>query len=343
MENKQQWVLVTGGLGYIGSHVCVSLCLRGFNVIVVDILTKDINRSTRIREILAHEQCQSEICFSYKDLAREELCIPKACDYIIHLAALKSVGESVSEPLRYYENNIKALLTVLQCARRWRSKPVFIFSSSATVYGVPPTGLVTEESILAPVNPYGQTKVMCEQILRDTVTGTKSPISAAVLLRYFNPVGAHPSGVIGEDASSGAQNLMPVILQILSGERDALHIYGTDYSTPDGTALRDYIHIMDLAEAHVAACQPLVVKDGEVEAINIGRGEGVSVREMILAMERVTERTIDVVEDERRPGDAPSCFTTCHKALDLLGWKASRSLDEMCSSAAKAVGIKTVV
>jgi UDP-glucose 4-epimerase len=339
-----QWVLVTGGLGYIGSHVCVELALRGYNLIVVDRLEQH-RQVDKIRTILKKHECSSELHVTYKNLEKDELLIPRECDYIIHLAALKSVSESVSNPLRYYENNLKALFAVIECAKWWRNtRPVFIFSSSACVYGVPPSpaGIVNEETPLCPVNPYGHSKVMCEQILKDVVKSPESPLKCAVLLRYFNPVGAHPSGLIGEDASLQAANLMPKLLQTAAGQRDAFHVFGTDYSTPDGTAIRDYIHVMDLAEAHVAACRT-DIESGTAEVINVGRGEGVSVRQMLGAMQIVVGRSIPTIESDRRPGDAPSCFTGCDKAEQVLKWKATRGVTEMCHSAAKAAGINTVV
>ena len=341
MEHGKQWVLVTGGLGYIGSHVAVELCLTGFNVIVVDrLLSSKIATSKKMKQILELEDCNSQIHFAYKDLQKEDLWIPRKCDYIIHLAAFKSVGESVADPLKYYRNNINSLLCVLRCAEDWGNKPVFIFSSSATVYA-PTTNLpLTEESALGPVNPYGHTKLMCEQIIRDTVNAPQSPISSAMLLRYFNPVGAHPTGLIGEDAVKDAANLMPVLCQTLLGEREALHIFGTDYDTQDGTAVRDYLHIMDLVRAHINACQ-CEVKPNEVEVINLGRGMGVSVQQMVTCMENVTGQKIPVVLAPRRSGDAPACYTSCERALSRLDWVATRGLKEMCKSAAGARGIKT--
>lgn len=338
-----KWVLVTGGIGYIGSHVAVEMCLRGFNVIVVDNLhtCTDVNRCTSIRNILQQHKCQSEIHFTYKDLEREALWIPRKCDFIIHLAAYKSVPESVADPLRYYSNNINALLKVLECAKQWRNQPVFIFSSSATVYGDVTEMPLTERSPTAPTNPYGHTKLMCEQILSDAVRAERPVISNAVMLRYFNPVGAHPSGLIGESvAASSALNLMPVLLQALRGERDHVQVFGTDYPTPDGTAVRDYIHVMDLAEAHIAACERADTLD-PVEVINLGRGRGVSVAEMIGTLEKVVGQKVPVQMCARREGDAATSFTSCQRAKDRLKWEATRGVEDMCRDAARAAGIKT--
>lgn len=343
-EEEGKWVLVTGGLGYIGSHVTIELCLRGFNVILVDKIGHpgDIHRGDKLKEILKNHGCQSGLHITYKDLEKEQLWIPHACDYIIHLAAYKSVPESVANPFLYYHNNINALLTTLACAKQWRNKPVFIFSSSATVYGEPTALPLTEDSPLGPTNSYGQTKLMCEQILRDVVQAPQAPISKAIVLRYFNPVGAHPSGLIGETTTSQkATNLMPVVLQALKGEREVVNVFGTDYGTRDGTALRDYLHVMDLAEAHVAAC--LAASDlDQLEVINLGRGQGVSVAEVVAEMEMVTGMKVPVKHAARREGDVEACFTSCERAARKLGWTAKRTLRDMCLSAAQAAGIKTV-
>lgn len=341
MSESKKWVLVTGGLGYIGSHVTLELCLKGFNVIVIDKSSRDIQTNETRKNLnveLKARGCSSELHFIYKDLEKTSLHIPRKCDYIIHLAAYKSVPQSMRDPILYYHNNINSLLTVLKCARQWGNKPAFVFSSSATVYGQNTEPPLTETAPTSPSNPYGHSKLMCEQILRDAATGPNPVISSAVILRYFNPVGAHIA--LGETTTNQTSNLMPVLLQTLKKQRVCTEVFGFDYPTRDGTAIRDYIHVLDLADAHIAVCE---LDDLDpVEVINLGRGEGVTVLELIKTLEDVTGEKIPFRFSGRRSGDAVSCYTSCNWAKQRLGWEAIRDLKEICRSAAKAAEIQTI-
>lgn len=329
------WVLVTGAQGYIGSHLLVELCCEGHHVIAVD---KVINPKVEagIREILSQHQAKGKtigkLHFSCCDLATTELYVPRACDVIIHLAALKSVAESVEQPLNYFSNNLNCLFNVLKCAKIWGNKPHFVFSSSATVYGEPTELPITEEHLLNPVNPYGQSKLMCEDILRAETQSPESVIGNVVTLRYFNPVGAHASGEIGEYCGEKPTNLMPILCQVAAKQRKHLDIYrGAAAQSPT----RDYLHIMDLVEAHVASIA-FCTKCGtgnKFEAINLGRGHGVQVTELVDEMEKAIGAELPTRDAEVRPGDVPEMFASADKAKRLLEWEAKRDLQDMCASA----------
>lgn len=327
------WVLVTGALGYIGSHVTLELCLSGINVIALDCRHAP-HVMHGLREIIAIEEekrleSAGKLLFMCKDLlSNEPLRIPRACDAIIHLAALKSVSESVSNPLKYHTTNINCLLSVLDCAQAWGNKPLLVFSSSATVYGDPQYLPLDEIHQVNPVNPYGSTKVACELIAND-VAGTV--VSRTIILRYFNPVGAHPTALLGEEPEATPMNLMPLICRVASGRMACLKIFGRDWDTEDGTAVRDYLHVMDLATAHVAA---VTSTDLPISSIfNLGRGCGISVEQMINTMRRISGQEINTEDAPRRDGDVAQCYASAYNAKEKLGWEATRGLNEMCRDA----------
>ena len=320
-------VLLTGGAGYIGSHTAVSMIEAGEKIVVADNLCNSSVESLRRVE----ELTGTAIPFYEIDLrdeaAMNALFEKEAIESVIHFAGLKAVGESVEKPLLYYRNNLDSTLTLLETMERFGVRNI-VFSSSATVYldGHAP---FDEESPLGCTCPYGWTKFMIEQILRDAAAAGKL---SAVLLRYFNPVGAHPSGRIGEDPSGVPLNLMPYISQTASGKRERLTVFGNDYPTRDGTGERDYLHVCDLAEGHVAALRYCRNHAG-AEAINLGRGQGVTVMELIEAWNRANDMTIPYVIGPRRPGDIAISYAKADKAKALLGWEAKRSVEDMCRDA----------
>jgi UDP-glucose 4-epimerase len=318
-------VLVTGGAGYIGSHTVIELIAAGHTPIIVDNFSNS-NPAVlkRIEEIV-----ESSVIFYELDV-RDQEALAKIVnrheiEATIHFAGYKAVGESVEEPVKYYMNNVGSTLALVDVLGEAGAKK-FIFSSSATVYGDPEKLPITEDQALSATNPYGQTKLMCEQILRDVATSDEDwNIS---LLRYFNPVGAHESGLIGEDPSGVPNNLVPYIAQVAVGKRKELSVYGDDYKTPDGTGVRDYLHVVDLAKAHVAALD----KNNEpgATAFNLGTGEGISVLEMIAAFEKASGKTIPYKVVGRRAGDIASCYADPSKAEKILGWKAELGIERMC-------------
>jgi UDP-glucose 4-epimerase len=320
-------VLVTGGAGYIGSHTCVELLAAGYEVVVLDNLVNSSAESiSRVQEIAG-----KNLVFYKVDLldwqAVRTVFAKETIDAVIHFAGLKAVGESVEMPLRYYHNNITGTLVLLEVMGEHGVKN-FVFSSSACVYGDPETVPITEEFPLQSTNPYGQTKVMIEQILKDLHV-TDSSLNIA-LLRYFNPVGAHSSGRIGEDPNGIPNNLAPYIAQVASGKLAELSVYGNDYPTDDGTGVRDYIHVMDLAGGHVKALEKLAENPGVV-TYNLGTGRGYSVLEMVKGFEEAAGRKVAYKVVGRRPGDIASCYADPTKAEKELSWKAVRDIDEMCA------------
>ena len=322
-------VLVTGGAGYIGSHTCVELLAAGYEVVVLDNLVNSSAESiSRVQEIAG-----KRMVFYRVDLldrqAVSTVFEKETIDAVIHFAGLKAVGESVEMPLNYYHNNITGTLVLLEVMGEHGVKN-FVFSSSACVYGDPATVPITEEFPLQPTNPYGQTKVMIEQILKDL--HVTDPSLNIVLLRYFNPVGAHPSGRLGEDPHGIPNNLVPYIAQVVSGKLAELSVYGNDYPTGDGTGVRDYIHVMDLASGHVKALEKLAENPGVV-IYNLGTGRGYSVLEMVKGFEKAAGRKVPYRVVGRRPGDIASCYADPTKAEKELSWKASRDIDEMCADA----------
>lgn len=326
-ENKV--VLVTGGAGYIGSHTCVRLLRAGYRVTVLDNFCNSSRIALDRVELLAGaavELMEGDIT-SPADLERVFALRPY--DAVVHFAGLKAVGESVAQPLRYYRNNVAGTLCLLEAMAVAEVRSL-VFSSSATVYGDPQCLPLREEAPRSATNPYGRNKLMVEEMLEDLVRS--DPRWRVACLRYFNPVGADPSGLIGEDPRGIPNNLMPFISQVACGVRDEVAVFGDDYSTPDGTGVRDYIHVVDLARGHLAALDYLLGKEvGEWVAINLGTGSGMSVLEMIKAFEAASGRAVPYRVVGRRPGDVAACYADPEKARLLLGWEAKLGLGEMCA------------
>ena len=320
-------VLVTGGAGYIGSHTCVALMEAGWEIAVLDSLENSSSAAVdAVAEITGHRP-RLDVADCRDEAAVEKVITEMRPDAVLHFAGLKSVPDSVADPLRYYRHNLESTAVLMEVMQRGGVRRM-VFSSSATVYGPPDELPVSEAATTRPVNPYGWTKLLIEQMIADVVRS--DPRWSASLLRYFNPVGAHPSGLIGEDPEGVPGNLMPYLLQVAVGRRDALPLYGTDYPTPDGTAVRDYIHVMDLAEGHLAALQALESSTGQVHTYNLGTGQGASVLEVIAAMREAAGHPLPYEELGRRPGDVPELWADPAKARSELGWSATRSLAEMC-------------
>ena len=324
-------VLVTGGAGFIGSHTVVQLLEQGYQVVIVDDLSNASEKVLdRIDQIVGPEASE-RLSFYRADVNdREALdCIfeDNDIDAVIHFAGFKAVGESVEKPIEYYSNNIGNTLTLVDAMRAHGCKSI-IFSSSATVYGDPDELPLTEDSPKKPAtNPYGWTKWMIEEILGSLVVA--DPAWNVVLLRYFNPIGAHPSGLMGEDPKGIPNNLLPYVAQVAVGRRDAVHVFGDDYDTPDGTGVRDYIHVMDLAAGHVAALAWMGGRTG-CEVFNLGTGRGTSVLEIIKAFSAACGRELPYVIEPRRAGDVTANWADCTKAKELLGWEAKNGIAEMC-------------
>lgn len=319
-------VLVTGGAGYIGSHACVALIEAGYDVVVLDNLCNSSQVALdRLRDI-----CGQTVDFVLGDI-RDRACLDAlfaahAVDAVLHFAGLKAVGESVDMPLEYYDNNVTGSL-VLLAAMDAAGVSRLVFSSSATVYGDPASVPIKEDFAVAPTSPYGRSKLMVEDILADWQHAR--PGWSVARLRYFNPVGAHQSGLIGEDPQGHPNNLLPFVAQVAVGRRDRLQVFGDDYPTPDGTGVRDYIHVMDLVEGHVAALD-YIARESGLHTINLGTGTGISVLEMVRAFERASGKTIPYDIVGRRAGDIAKCWADSGRASELLQWRASRSLEQMC-------------
>lgn len=322
-------VLVTGGAGYIGSHTVLSLLGAGHDVVVVDDLSNSKPTVMDRLEELSGRRIPLH-AFDVRDEDRlSGLFAAEPVDAVIHFAGLKAVGESVEQPLDYYANNIGSTLALARVMGR-HDVGTLVFSSSATVYGEDAPVPMTEDLPTSATNPYGWTKVMQEQILTDVAAAT--PGLQVALLRYFNPVGAHSSGRIGEDPQGIPNNLMPYIAQVAVGRRERLSVFGGDYDTPDGTPLRDYIHVVDLAEGHVAALEHLAAHpEVRVRAWNLGTGHGTSVLEMVAAFERACGRELPYEVVGRRAGDLPVMYADTRRAESELGWRASRTVDDMCA------------
>lgn len=320
-------VLVTGGLGFIGSHTVVELIKENNEVVIVDNLSNsEINVLDKLKEITSKEIPFYLVdCCNYLKL--EELFKEHKFDAIIHFAGYKAVGESVAKPYMYYANNLNSTLNLAELATKYNVNK-FIFSSSATVYGDQKPPLTEKMEKKETVNPYGETKAMSERILTDI--STANPNFNVVLLRYFNPIGAHSSGLIGEKPSGIPNNLMPYITQTAKGKRDKLYVFGNDYNTPDGTGVRDYIHVVDLAKGHVAA---LKYKFSGTEIFNLGTGKGTSVMELVEAFEKVNKVKMPYEIVARRPGDVASSYADASKAKNLLKWKADLTVNDMVKDA----------
>lgn len=333
MKNK---IIVTGGCGYIGSHTVIELIENNYEVIILDDLSNSTEETLhRIEKITSVKPSFINIDLKNEAETKNVFSLHKDAKAVINFAAHKAVGESVQKPLMYYKNNLYSLLNTLS-AQIENGINGFIFSSSATVYGTPEILPITEENeTQRPFSPYGNTKKVAEEILDDLIKSTTE--FSAISLRYFNPIGAHESGLIGELPSGIPNNLMPYITQTAVGVREKLMVYGNDYPTKDGTPIRDYIHVVDLAKAHVLAVERIIKKEQEkaFETFNLGTGNGFSVLDVINSFEDVTKIKLNYEITERRPGDVPLLFAATDLAKEKLGWTADKSLDEMISSSWK--------
>lgn len=319
-------VLVTGGAGYIGSHTCIELLNNGYEIIVLDNLSNSSSESiNRVKELTGRE-----LKFYKEDIldkSKLELIFQEnKIDAVIHFAGLKAVSESVEKPLYYYNNNINGTLILCEVMQKFGVKNI-VFSSSATVYGVPEKVPISEDFPLSPTNPYGRSKLIIEEILNDLFISDND--WSIAILRYFNPFGAHPSGLIGEDPNGIPNNLMPFVSQVAIGKLKEVNVFGNDYPTPDGTGIRDYIHVVDLALGHVKALEKVLSANG-IDAFNLGTGKGYSVLEMIEAFEKVSGKKIPFKFVDRRPGDIAMCYAETQKAKERLGWTAQKDLNDMC-------------
>lgn len=320
-------ILVTGGAGYIGSHTTVELIQAGYDVVIVDDLSN--SKATVIDRI--EKITGTRPRFYQVNILDEEkldhIFQTETIEAIIHYAAFKAVGESVQNPIKYYSNNLGGLLSILKAMNKHKVQSI-VYSSSATVYGTENPSPLSEKMPTGQVtNPYGYTKLMGERILKDT--SKAHPNWSITILRYFNPIGAHESGLIGEDPQGIPNNLMPYITQVAIGKLEKLHIFGNDYDTPDGTGVRDYLHVVDLAKGHVAAIQYAEDHEG-LETINLGTGQGYSVLDLVQTFEKVNHLSLPYVIDPRRPGDVASCYADPSYAKELLGWQTEKTLDDMC-------------
>lgn len=322
-------ILVTGGAGYIGSHTCVEMLLAGYDIVVAD------NFSNSKPGVLKRIEALGGRSFKFYKVdirdreGLEKVFAENEIEAVVHFAGLKAVGESVEKPLLYYHNNVGGTVVLCQVMQEYGVKKM-VFSSSATVYGSPEKMPITEDFPLRAVNPYGRTKLMIEEILQDICSS--DPEWGAVLLRYFNPAGAHPSGMIGEDPDGIPNNLMPYITQVALGKRERLNVFGGDYPTPDGTGIRDYIHVVDLARGHLLALDK-VLKETGVYVYNLGTGRGYSVLEVVKAFEKVNGVKIPYVITGRRPGDVAVCYADPTRAFRELGFKTEKGLEDMCRDA----------
>lgn len=320
-------ILVTGGAGYIGSHTCIELLNAGYEVIILDNFYNSKRESLRRIKELSGKDFKFYECDIRDRAGLDKIFAAEKVDAVIHFAGLKAVGESCVKPLEYYENNVGGTVTLCEAMRDAGVKKM-VFSSSATVYGMNNVSPLREDMVAGgTTNPYGTTKYMIEIILQDLVKADDE--WAVTLLRYFNPIGAHKSGRIGEDPNGIPNNLMPYITQVAIGKRPELSVYGDDYDTHDGTGVRDYIHVVDLALGHVKAVEKILGKNG-VDIYNLGTGVGYSVLDVVKAFEKASGVKLNYKIVDRRPGDIATCYSDPSKALKELGWKAERGLEEMC-------------
>lgn len=316
-------IFITGGAGYIGTHTCVELLNTGYEVVVYDNFSNSAHEAIRRVETITGKAV-TLIEGDIRDEASMAVALA-GCDAVIHFAGLKAVGESVAKPLNYYDNNVHGTLTLLRAMKKNNIKRL-VFSSSATVYGDPEYLPLDESHPLRTTNPYGQTKLVIEEILRDLYKS--DPTWQIMILRYFNPVGAHESSLIGEDPQGIPNNLMPFIAQVAVGQREYLSVFGGDYPTHDGTGVRDYIHVVDLAHGHLKALNALT--SSQCTSVNLGTGIGYSVLDVIKAFESTTKKAIPYQISPRREGDIASCYANPQRASELLSWNAERSLEKMC-------------
>lgn len=322
----QMKLLVTGGAGYIGSHTCVALLEAGYSVVVIDNLSNSSPEALR-----RVERITGKALAFYEGDIRDKAMLTRifsehTIDAVVHFAGLKAVGESVAQPLRYYENNVGGTINLCHVMDAFNCRKL-VFSSSATVYGDPASVPITEDFPLSATNPYGRSKLMVEDCLRDLFV--PDPRWHIALLRYFNPVGAHPSGLIGEDPNGIPNNLMPYIAQVAVGKRDCLNVFGNDYPTPDGTGVRDYIHVVDLARGHLKALAALTRP--QVLTVNLGTGVGYSVLDMVKAFEQASGKQINYRFGARRPGDVAQCYANPALAQQLIDWQAEYGIQQMCA------------
>ena len=319
-------ILVTGGAGYIGSHTMVEFLNAGRKLVVVDnFLNSKPEALERVKKITGKDFKFFKVDLLDKD-ALDDVVRENDIDSCIHFAGLKAVGESCAKPLWYYHNNITGTLNLCEVLAKYNAKRI-VFSSSATVYGKPASVPITEDFPLYTTNPYGETKLMIERILKDLHAA--DPEWSVCVLRYFNPIGAHQSGLIGEDPQGIPNNLLPYITQVAAGRRECLSVFGNDYKTHDGTGVRDYIHVVDLARAHLKAMERAEQVTG-VEHFNVGTGVGYSVLDIVRAYEKATGITINYKITDRRPGDIDECYANPTKAAEVLGWKAEYNIEDMC-------------
>ena len=322
-------ILITGGAGYIGSHTMVEFLTAGRELVVVDNFMNSKPESLRrVKELTGKDFKFYEVDLLHKD-ALERVFMENKIEACIHFAGLKAVGESCEKPLLYYHNNITGTLNLCELLSKYGAKRI-VFSSSATVYGKPASVPITEDFPTSTTNPYGETKLMIERILKDLVSA--DPEWSVSVLRYFNPIGAHPSGRIGEDPQGIPNNLLPYVSQVATGRREFLSIFGDDYATHDGTGVRDYIHVVDLARAHLRAIERAEVTTG-IDYFNIGTGVGYSVLDIVHAYEKATGAKVPYRIVARRPGDIDECYANPEKAARVLGWRAEYGLEEMCRHA----------
>lgn len=319
-------ILITGGAGYIGSHTCIEMINAGYEVVVVD----NLDNSSAVSLQRVSEITGKNVKFYKEDVRDKEALLhifsENKIEAVIHFAGLKAVGESVREPIMYYDNNLQNTIALLEVMNEFGVKRI-VFSSSATVYGVATEMPLTEGMPLGAINPYGRTKYFIEEILRDLYVADKDWCIA--LLRYFNPIGAHKSGLIGEDPKGIPNNLMPYISQVAVGKLEKLHVFGNDYNTVDGTGVRDYIHVVDLAQGHVKAVD-WALKNKGCEAFNLGTGNGTSVLQLRDAFVKASGIDVPYVIDPRRPGDPDEVYADATKAKEVLGWEAKLGIEEMC-------------
>src|SRR5699024_756264 len=319
-------IAITGGAGYIGSHTALSLLSEGYEVVIIDNFSNSNPEVIKRMEYLSGQQIPVRRIDLRDGKELEAVFKEFQVDAVIHFAGMKAVGESVNNPLEYYDNNVGGTISLCKVMEKYRVYRL-VFSSSATVYGVPKNVPISEDASLHTTNPYGRTKLMIEKMMHDIYLSNKE--WSIALLRYFNPLGAHESGYIGEDPNGVPNNLMPYITQVAIGKRKVLNVYGNDYETRDGTGVRDYIHVNDLATGHIKALEK-VMKETGVEAYNLGTGKGFSVLEVVKTFEDVSGRKIPYKFVNRRPGDIAICFADSSKAERELGWKAKRGIEEMC-------------
>ena len=322
-------VLITGGAGFIGTHTCVELLNAGEEIVVFDnFANSKMSAVENVKKITGKDFPFYEADMLDRD-AMEKIFSENKIDEVIHFAGLKAVGESVEKPMEYYHNNITGTLILTETMRKYGCKKI-VFSSSATVYGSPKSLPIMEDFPLSTTNPYGSTKLMIEQILRDIYVSDKE--WSIALLRYFNPTGAHESGLIGEDPNGIPNNLMPRLIKVATGQMEAMTVYGNDYPTKDGTGVRDYIHVVDLAQGHLAAIN-WVRSHTECDAFNLGTGTGYSVLDLIHALEAASGKTLAITYTPRRAGDIAACYADPTKAKTVLGWEAKLGVEQMCEDA----------